>query len=110
VTEPIRFYLDEHVAKAVAGGLRRRGVDVLTALEAGLLSEPDEAHLNRAVQEQRVLFTQDEDFLRFHAVGRSHAGIVFAAQHTPVGAIVRGLMLIYSVLSPQEMTDHVEFI
>lgn len=28
----IRFYLDEHVAKAVARGLRQRGVDVFQLL------------------------------------------------------------------------------
>jgi len=28
MAENIRYYMDEHVAKAVARGLRRRGVDV----------------------------------------------------------------------------------
>lgn len=32
-----KFYTDEHVAKAVVKGLRQRGVDVLTVLEAGML-------------------------------------------------------------------------
>ena len=32
----IRFYTDEHVAKAVVPGLRQRGVDVLTVPEAGM--------------------------------------------------------------------------
>ena len=32
--EQIRFYLDEHIHSAVAEGLRRRGVDVLTVQEA----------------------------------------------------------------------------
>ena len=78
MAEAIRFYLDEHVAKAVAGGLRRRGIDVLTVHEAGLLSEPDETHLNRAAREGRVIFTQDRDFLKLHGDGASHAGIAFA--------------------------------
>ena len=34
----IRFYLDEHVPKVVAKGLRRRGVDVLTVVEADFLA------------------------------------------------------------------------
>jgi hypothetical protein len=110
VAERIRFYLDEHVAKAVASGLRRRGADVLAAPEAGLLSRSDEAHLGRATQEGRVPFTQDEDFLCLHAAGTTHAGIAFAVQHTPVGEIVRGLQLIHDVLSPQEMVGRVEFL
>ena len=38
----IKFYLDEHVNPAVADGLRRRGVDVLTTQEAGMLGASDE--------------------------------------------------------------------
>lgn len=34
--QPIKFYVDEHVATAVVKGLRQRGADVLTVLEAGL--------------------------------------------------------------------------
>jgi hypothetical protein len=57
-----------------------------------------------------VVFTQDEDFLRLHATGTPHAGIVFAVQHSPVGGIVRGLLVIHAVFSPQEMVGHVEFL
>ena len=44
----IRFYTDEHVARAVVRGLRERGVDVLTVTEAGLPGAADDAHLARA--------------------------------------------------------------
>ncbi len=108
--ERVRFYTDEHVARAVTEGLRRRGVDVVTAPEAGLLEADDEDHLAFAVQQARVVFTQDADFLRLHAAGRPHAGIVYAPQHTPIGHLIRGLMLIYDVLGPQEMANHVEFL
>jgi hypothetical protein len=110
VAEPIKFYMDEHVPRAVTEGLRRRGVDVLRAQEAGLLEADDERHLAFALSEGRVLFTQGADFLRLHAAGRPHAGIVYAPQQTPIGAIVRGLMLIYDVLSPDDMAGHVEFL
>ena len=66
---PIRFYTDEHVARAVVRGLRQRGVDVLTVPEADLLGASDDEHLRRARAEGRVVFTQDEDFLRLHAAG-----------------------------------------
>jgi hypothetical protein len=33
----IKFYTDEHVSGAVVRGLRQRGVDVLTLVEAGML-------------------------------------------------------------------------
>jgi hypothetical protein len=71
---------------------------------------PDEEHLARALSEHRVIFTQDDDFLRLHSAGAEHAGIVYAPQGTPVGAIVQGLMLLYQVLSPEDMRQHVEFL
>lgn len=106
----IRFYTDEHVARAVVRGLRQRGVDVLTVPEAGLSGATDEEHLERARAEGRVLFTQDEDFLRLHAAGAEHTGIAYAAQGASVGEIVRGLMLIYQVLESDDMTGHVEYL
>lgn len=47
----IAFHMDEHVPAAVSEGLRRRGVDVLTAREAGMLGAPDEWHLALAGRE-----------------------------------------------------------
>jgi uncharacterized protein with PIN domain len=110
VSEEIPFYMDEHVPTAVTTGLRLRGVDVLTAREAGLLAASDKEHLALAADEGRVLFTQDADFLRLHAEGIAHTGIVYAHQQTQIGTIVRGLMLIYQVLEPQDMQNHVEFL
>jgi predicted nuclease of predicted toxin-antitoxin system len=106
----ISFYTDEHVAKAVIRGLRHRGVDVLTVPEAGMLGASDEEHLALASRESRVVFTQDDDFLRLAAAGSPHAGIVYAPQHTPTRAILRGLMLIFEVLSAEEMQGHIEFL
>jgi len=105
----IRYYTDEHVGKAVVRALRRRGVDVLTTPEAGLLNAPDEDHMARAREEGRVIFTQDDDFLRL-AVGSVHAGIVYASQATPLRAIISGLMLIHQVLGAEEMMNHVEYL
>ncbi|MFQ5707011.1 MAG: DUF5615 family PIN-like protein [bacterium] len=106
----LRFYTDEHVANAVVKGLRRRGVDVLTTKDAGLLGASDEEHLAFAKQEERVIFTQDEDFLRLHAEGFEHSGIVYAHQGNQIGDIVRGLMLIYRVLELKDMKNHIEFL
>jgi predicted nuclease of predicted toxin-antitoxin system len=108
--QPIKFYTDEHVGRAVVRGLRQRGADVLTVPEAGLLGASDEKHLERAQAESRVLFTQDEDFLRLHATGVAHAGIVYAPQGTSVGDIIRGLMLIHLLLEAEEMIGHVEYL
>jgi predicted nuclease of predicted toxin-antitoxin system len=106
----VRFYLDEHVHSAIAEGLRRRGIDVLTTQEADMLGASDEAHLKFALDEGRVIFTQDDDFLKLQARGLEHAGIIYVRQQTPVGYIVRGLVLIHQLLSTEEMKGQVEFL
>jgi hypothetical protein len=110
VADRIAFYMDEHVPRAVTEGLRRRGVDVLTAQEAGMRGAEDQEHVAAALRAGRTIFTQDADFLRLHTDGCLHAGIIYAPQRTPIGAVVYGLMLVHGVLSPQDMRGRLEFI
>ncbi len=66
MAQDIKFYTDENVPMAVVAGLRRRGVNVLTTKEAQMLGATDEEHLTLATSDNRVIFTQDDDFLRLH--------------------------------------------
>ncbi len=106
----IKFYTDENVSKAVIMGLRQRGVDVLSVPEAGTLGASDEEHLRVAASDERVIFTQDRDFLRLVAAGARHARIVYATQNRSVGRLIFGLALIHQVLEAEDMTDHIEYI
>jgi uncharacterized protein with PIN domain len=110
MAEPIRFYLDEHVPKAVARGLRQRGVDAVTVAELGMQGCTDLEHLQKAKGEGRVIFTHDQDFLAHGAKTPDHAGIVFASEQKPIGAVIAGLVLIHHAMDPSEMIGHVEFI
>jgi uncharacterized protein with PIN domain len=105
----VRFLLDEHLPRAIAQALRRRGIDVVTSSDAGLLGAPDEAHLERARVEGRIVVTRDADFLRLQY--RGHMGIAYYAQGSrSVGQIVTALELIFEALGSEEMRDHVEFL
>lgn len=106
----VSFYMDEHVHPAITRGLRLRGIDVLTAQDVQMLGVPDEEHLKLATNLQRVIFTNDDDFLKLHAVGYQHAGIAFAHQQTSIGRVVRALTLIHEILSIDDMMNHVEFL
>ena len=110
MADRVKFYMDEHVPFAMTQGLRRRDVDVLTVQEAGMHAASDEEHLAFALSQGRVIFTQDADFLRLHAAGLRHAGIAYAPQQTPVGDMIRGLILIAEVLESSEMADRVEYL
>ena len=59
----LRLYMDMHVKAAITAGLRRRGIDVVTAQEDGGAHLEDVALLDRATALQRVLFSQDNDLL-----------------------------------------------
>ena len=102
--------MDEHVPPAVTNGLRLRGVDVITTQDAGLLGSRDEALLNDALSLERVVFSQDEDFLVLHRSGYTHAGIAYAPQQSSIGDLVRGRLLIHDVLTAEEMRGQVEFL
>lgn len=110
MSDRIKFYLDEHVPRAIAEGLRRRGVNVVTVQELGLQGADDVQHVKQAVQERRVIVTQDVDFLRLHASGVEHAGIVYASQQTSISRMLRSLMLVHDLLKPIDMAGHVEFL
>ena len=106
----IKFYMDEHVAKAIVRGLRQRGVDVLTLADANMLGASDEEHVELAQREGRVIFTQDQDYLRLHSAGVSHAGIAYLTHEKSIGEIIRGLMLIYEISDADEMEGRVEYL
>lgn len=110
MNERIQFHLDEHIDPEIAAALRRHGVDVTTTLDAGLRSADDKTQLDFICKEGRVMVTDDPDFIRL-AGTHSHPGIVIAHRRLlSVGEIIRRLVLVYEVLTPQEMADHIEFL
>jgi uncharacterized protein with PIN domain len=107
----IRFHLDENCDPRIAAGLRLHGIDVTTSAEAGLLKAPDEEYLAYAVAQNRVVVTQDTDFLHIAAGGVECPGIAFYPnQGRSIGQIIRDLLLIWEVYEPNEMCNRVEFL
>jgi len=95
VTEPIRFFMDQHFPAPASQGLRRHGVDVLTAQEAGRCGLLDPEQLAFATAEERVLVSFDPDFLALHQSGVSHAGIAWCPeQKNSVGQLIQALLLV----------------
>jgi hypothetical protein len=106
----VPLYLDVHVPRSIAVQLRRRNVDVLTAIEDGCDTLPDEELLERARGLGRVLFTQD---IRFKALahdwqrqGRSFAGLLFGHQHgATLGTYVSDLEIVAKATQPADWLD-----
>ena len=106
-----RFYLDENLPIAVATQLQRRGIEAVTVRDLGFLGDSDHNHLARATRLGYVLCTNDADYVELATTGIEHAGIVFGQQHKHgVGAWVRFLELLASILEPEEMQNRVEYL
>ena len=106
----LALYLDHQVPRAITNGLRRQGIDVLTAFEDEAARLLDPELLDRATMLGRPLFSQDEDLLaeaaRRQEAGIPFAGVIYAHQlRVPIGICVRDLALIATVGEPDDVRD-----
>lgn len=111
----LSFYMDQHIRLEITQGLRRRGIDVVTAHEDGGATLEDDELLQRATSLGHVLVTQDQDFHRITAEwqnnSREFTGLVFAIQELVViGKMIDYLELVARLKSPEEMRNQVEYI
>jgi hypothetical protein len=112
---PVALYMDVHVPQPITEQLRRRGVDVVTAIEDGWDERQDDALLDHARELGRVVFTQD---IRFKALayewqrqGRTFAGLLFGHQlGGTIGQFVHDLELIAKASDPAEWQNVVEYL
>ena len=87
----------------------RRGINVLTAQQAGRCRMADPDQLAFATAQERVMVTFDVDFLALHQSGVKHAGIAWCQeQKYNVGELVQALQLLFAVLDRDLMGNHVE--
>ena len=111
----VRFYTDVQIRRALTEGLRLRGVDVITAQEAGASEMPDSDLLDRASSLGRVLFTHDRDFLREatrrQQSNRLFAGIVYAHQiEVKIGQCLNDLEIIAKAAEPSDLVNQVIYL
>ncbi|MBW2121186.1 MAG: DUF5615 family PIN-like protein [Deltaproteobacteria bacterium] len=111
----IRIYTDESVDVAIAEGLKRRGVDAFSARDTRNLGMTDEEQLIYADNEKAAIFTHDTDFLRIAArwmeEGRSHHGIIYCHQKSySIGECIRKIRVLTSVLTAEDIANHIEFL
>ncbi len=113
----IRLYFDEDSMRhALVEALRKRGVDVATALEVGTTEQTDEQQLEYAATRGRSIYSFNVgDFCRIHSEWltqcKSHAGIILAHQRQfSVGGQMRRLLRLIGTMSAEEMQDRLEFL
>lgn len=103
--------MDENVSNAIANGLKQRGIDVTTTAEANLISASDKEQIAFALAQKRVIFTQDDDFLRLHQAGVAHYGIIYCRQRSrTISEIINSIALIWEWVESDDIQGRVEFI
>jgi hypothetical protein len=111
VMAEIRFHLGEHMNTTVAGGLRRRGIDVTTTADEGLLGASDPDQIAFATAQRRVYVTRERGMIAEIPLGVSHAGIVVARSgRRNIGPTVLALVHICRTRTAEEMVDQIVYL
>ena len=111
----VALYMDENVKGPITRGLRRRGIDVMTAQGDIPPGTPDPEVLDRATELGRVLFSQDDDLVREAAKrqrsGESFTGVIYAHQDTvSIGQCVQDLEFLAQAGHPEDFENRVEYL
>ena len=110
----LRLYADECVNGHLVAGLRRRGIDVVTAADEELRGADDPAQLERAIALGRTMVTGDQDFLplvnQLLRDGLEFPGLIFILPRTTVGAALRSIVVLVEATQAPAMRNRIEWI
>lgn len=116
MTDPrARLYFDQDADARLAGALRQRGFDVVTAFQAGLSEADDRAQLVYAAQSQRIFVTYNvHHFPGIYAVwlagGQSHAGIIILIGYPPIGTWLRRTLNLLTTFGDGDLRDQLIYL
>ena len=108
----LSLYFDQHVPGAIARGLRRHGIDVLTTQDDNAGHWKDVQLLARATGLGRIMVSEDYDLLdiayRWLSEGRSFTGLAFGRDlNRRIGRAVEDLMLVVECYDQHEVINRI---
>ena len=113
----VRLYADEDAGEnAVVQGLRARGIDILTTVEANRCGTTDSDQLTFATEHGRSVYTFNiGDFARLHGEhleqGTDHAGIIVVPdQRYSIGEKIRRLAGFICRVTAEQMVNRMEYL
>jgi len=105
----MRFLADEHIDKAVIVALKNR-LDIISLDEIGKKGIDDNEIVEFAKSDNRIVITMDSDFLRLHATGVRHKGIIFLTKLLDVGNIIREIEKISITYRSEDLENAVLYV
>ena len=112
-----RLYIDEDACEAaVVKGLRARGIDVLTTIEADRHGADDPDQLTFAAEQGRAIYTFNvRHFAQLHSrwlsQGLEHHGIiVLCDQDLTIGEKIRRLAELIGTITAEELINRMEYL
>lgn len=106
----LRLYVDECVDARIIRALVRRGIDIVTVGEMGLLGESDETQLQQAIELDRIPVSCDHDFLSLAHAGigtGGFVGLIFVKPSTDIGATIRSIERLATTLHPEDVAERI---
>ena len=109
----VAVYTDADIAADLAGEIRARGYDVVSAFEKGRRYLDDEPQLEYAASEGRAILTHNQrHFEPLHrkwlSEGRDHAGIILSVQ-IPIGELLKRMLRLLDQVTADEMRNNLRY-
>ncbi|HEV8716191.1 MAG TPA: DUF5615 family PIN-like protein [Candidatus Binatia bacterium] len=110
----VRFQADADFNQDIVRAVRRQtpAVDFQTAHEAGLAGLEDDAVLERAAQEGRILVSHDRRTMPHHfaafIAGKTSAGVILVPKNLPIRQAVEDLVLIWEASEAEEWVNQID--
>ncbi|MAT55692.1 MAG: hypothetical protein CMN32_14545 [Saprospirales bacterium] len=108
----IALLFDENIHNGIirAISLRNPEIDILRVQDTLLKGKPDEAVLEYALQNRRVLITHDLNSIpplltHMHSQGKEHHGVVFVPTSLPIGQVIDDLILFAITGEPEDLKN-----
>jgi predicted nuclease of predicted toxin-antitoxin system len=110
----VRFQADADFNQNIVRAVRRRvpAVDFQAAREAGLQGLGDEAVLEQAARDGRILVSHDRRTMPIHFANftatRTSAGVILISQNLPIIQAVEDLILIWEASEAEEWVNRLD--
>lgn len=111
----VRFLADEDVRAEIIRGMRSRepAIDILDVKNAGLRGAKDDALLEFAAHEDRIIITHDRNTMAGHfyarvAAGRLEPGLsIVPKRPSAVGQVIESLFLVWTASQAEEWRNRI---